>query len=627
MRAVVEAGLFEIFDYEVPIELNAKTIFRVIFDPSSSEDLAIRKTLKEAQAGLQFEAQVSCPVLRLVATAEGQIVLELRLHNSSTTLSGFPVADYLVDGVVWRPLDFAEFEKFSGILGQQEILIGEPLSPAQFSTLVWELDIDVEIDVDQKVIFSAFEAQENHGINKGLLDATLFPYQESGALYALSSTLAGRGVLLADEMGLGKTIQAIYVLTELAERRLSEQRPSLVIVPSSNLANWIREFSKFSPHLPIALHYGSSRAGVLSSLVLADVILTTYDVVSRDIDFLEDVSWGLVVLDEAQNIKNSGAQRSHAVKRLSKSSGLAISGTPIENSLSDLWSIFSFAQPDLLGELEDFRFKFPDSPESASLLSRKIAPFTIRRSVDDVAKDLPEKTQYEVPIFASPAMSADYSNLRGDPAISDLAKLTKLRQVCASASHGKEESPKISRLLGLLEEVFAAKNKALIFASYTDSIDGLVTAIRSSFPFVFIDTLDGRKSPQDRQEVIDEFSAINLPGVLIANPRAAGVGLNIQAANYVFHFTPEWNPAQVAQATARVHRRGQDKPVFVYYFYFKDTVEEYMLEVLDSKRALLRGGLSAFEDGQPNSSEISEALSRYPSANYNLNKKKGGVWK
>jgi SNF2 family DNA or RNA helicase len=212
-------------------------------------------------------------------------------------------------------------------------------------------------------------------------------------------------------------------------------------------------------------------------------------------------------------------------------------------------------------------------------------------------------------------MSVEYSNLGGDPAISDLAKLTKLRQICASPSHGVENSPKILRLLGLLEEVFAAKNKALIFASFTDSIDGLSAAIRSNFPFVFIDTLDGRKTAQQRQEAIDEFSASNLPGVLIANPKAAGVGLNIQAASYVFHFTPEWNPAQVAQATARVHRRGQDKPVFVYYFYFKDTVEEYMLEILASKRALLREGLSAFDEGQLSKSEISEALSRRPSTN------------
>jgi SNF2 family DNA or RNA helicase len=530
-------------------------------------------------------------------------------------LNEFPTLDYVIEQNIWRPLDLAEFEKFRALLKLQEISIGTPLSPEQFTKLVWELDVDVTIEIDQKAIFAAFEAQASLDLDVSLLNATLYPYQQSGAVYALSSALAGRGVLLADEMGLGKTIQAIYVLAALAKQSLSKTSPSLVVVPSSNLANWIREFSKFSPNLPISLHYGPFRAGVLSSLALADVVLTTYDVVTRDIDFLEDQSWGIVVLDEVQNIKNPESLRSQAAKRLVKSSGLAITGTPIENSLADLWSIFSFIQPSLLGELEDFRFEFPDSTQSASLLSQKIAPFTVRRSVADVAKDLPEKSEFETPIFASPSMSVEYSNLGGDPAISDLAKLTKLRQICASPSHGVENSPKILRLLGLLEEVFAAKNKALIFASFTDSIDGLSAAIRSNFPFVFIDTLDGRKTAQQRQEAIDEFSASNLPGVLIANPKAAGVGLNIQAASYVFHFTPEWNPAQVAQATARVHRRGQVKPVFVYYFYFKDTVEEYMLEILASKRALLREGLSAFDEGQLSKSEISEALSRRPSTN------------
>lgn len=615
MRAFVRSGLFEITETERPLFLSAKTIFQVIFEPSSAKDLVLRKALKESQKGLQFEPQVSCPELRLVAGKQGQIVLELGLHNSPIILSEFPRADYIIDGIVWRPLDFEEFKRFELILEQNGFSISTSITPEQFSKLAWELELEILIDVDQKTIFSAFESQVNHGLDEGLLDATLYPYQQSGAMYLLSSTLAGRGTLLADEMGLGKTIQAIYVLAALAKKGLSKTSPSLVIVPSSNMANWIREFRKFSPDLQISLHYGSSRAGVLSSLPIVDVVLTTYDVVTRDIDFLDDITWGLVVIDEAQNIKNPSSQRSNAVKRLAKSSGLAISGTPIENSLADLWSIFSFTQPSLLGDLEDFRYAFPDSTQSASVLSRKIAPYTVRRSVQDVAKDLPEKTEYDLPIFASPAMSSDYSDSRNNPGISDLAKLTKLRQICASANHGTYISPKISRLLGLLEEVFAAKNKALIFASYKDSIDGVLAAIRSNFPYVFIDTLDGRKTSQERQNVIDEFSAINLPGVLIANPKAAGVGLNIQAANYVFHFTPEWNPAQIAQATARAHRRGQEKPVFVYYFYFKDTVEEYMLEVLDSKRALMREGLSAFDESHLSPTELSEALSRFPSTN------------
>jgi SNF2 family DNA or RNA helicase len=322
---------------------------------------------------------------------------------------------------------------------------------------------------------------------------------------------------------------------------------------------------------------------------------------------LNEVVWDVVILDEAQNIKNSSAKRSEAVFSLPKNSSVAITGTPIENSLSDIWSIFRFLEPGLLGDEYAFNSRYPDTHASAVELSKQISPFVIRRRVSEVAGDLPERSDYFVPIFLSEEMNLRYEEIRNDPNLHQLPKMQALRQIAAVPSEYTYSSNKVSRLVDLLEEAFSNRDKAIIFASFTNTIDSLVRVIQTKFPNAFVETLDGRKSPQARQEVIDQFDGVAGASVLIANPRAAGVGLNIQAANYVFHFNPEWNPALIAQASARAYRRGQEKNVFVYYLYYRGTVEEYVLKKLEEKQTLQEAGLQELSD-EPTESQLLEAL-------------------
>ena len=611
MIKVEDGGLHLVTDNSSQ-RLDARTIFVAMFEPTSDEHLRLRHLLTGGDLNLRFEAQVSHPSLRVVKGRSNSVELELGLHNSEFVFKAFPKDAYVIDKMTWRPLDQQQFSKIEGELEAYGVTIGETLTPEAYTKLAWTEALEVEILAEPRAIFASFENQSIEPINPKILTGALFPYQESGSKFALASVKAGRGVLLADEMGLGKTLQAIYVLGELSVRRLPGSPTSLVIVPSSNLANWLNEFAKFAPNIDLKVHYGPDRAGMESSLELGDVLITTYDLVSIDLGFLEEIDWGLVVIDEAQNIKNPLTQRSQAVSSLSKSSGMAITGTPIENSLTDLWGIFNFVEPGQLGTLELFKLSYPDTPAAASLLSQQIAPFTVRRSVDDVADDLPEKIEHEVPIFTSSEMNRLYAEFRGAENTPEIGRLQNLRVLCSLASHGSSESAKLTRLMSLLDEVVAGKHKAIVFTSFTDSINGIVDSIRSTYPHIFVDSLDGRKTAARRQEVIDEFSNYPYSGVLVANPMAAGVGLNIQAANYVFHFTPEWNPASVSQATSRVFRRGQTKPVFVYHLFFKDTVEEYMREVLESKRELFKEGLSAFNEDSLARWDMSEALSRVP---------------
>jgi SNF2 family DNA or RNA helicase len=325
-----------------------------------------------------------------------------------------------------------------------------------------------------------------------------------------------------------------------------------------------------------------------------------------------------VILDEAQLIKNVAAQRSHALKRIPKRIGVAVTGTPIENSLTDMWSIFEFVAPEYLGSLVDFEYDYPDEASAAVALSRRLAPLSIRRTVASVATDLPPRVDVVTPVFASGRLENLYDAVRLDPDLAPLARLTKLRQVCAAPSDADPtwerrltDFPKVDRLIELMESVVFEGAKALVFSSFTESIDQICGALGARFSGLFIRAVDGRKSPSHRQSDIDDFTAATGAAVLVLNPRAAGIGLNIQAASHVFHFTPEWNPAVVSQASARAHRRGQDMPVFIYYLYYVGTVEEVMMDRLDAKRGLQSAGTSMFQEN-PSAGELARVFALSP---------------
>ena len=589
---------------------NVREIFGIVFERSSPEELEAFKKLKEDLPNLDFRPTLSFPVLRVSPDESGLPVLRVRLNSSESELKSLPENDQVIVGDVWFPIDLYARDELVAALSGRGLEINAALSAEDLAWLIWESELSVELTGDIQDISNSLLKSTKSAFRPDNLDATLYDYQKSGAAFIDSMIDKGLGVLLADEMGLGKTIQAIYVIQSMLRKN---RRPVLVIVTAANLANWIREIEKFAPDLAISVHAGSSRAGASQYIKFGDVLITTYQIVLRDVAFMTEIDWSLIVLDEAQNIKNFESKQAKAVCNLSKKSAIAITGTPIENSLSDIWSIFQFLHPALLGTQDEFRDRFPDTNSAADLLSRLIAPFVVRRSVLEVADDLPERTDIFVPVYLSSPMNRAYSEVRDLEELAALPKVQALRQICAVSREHQFDSNKVDRLLELARGAFESGDKAIVFASFTETIDLLARRVAQMSPGIFVETLDGRKSPSERQQIIDVFQEVQGAAVLIANPKAAGVGLNIQAANYVFHFNPEWNPALIAQASARAYRRGQTKKVFVYYLYYKGTVEEYILEKLEQKQGLQDAGLGNLAD-EPSEAQLLDALRLSPEA-------------
>lgn len=563
--------------------------------------------------GLRFESTVAPIAPALRQHADGSIRLSLELATADrATIESWPESDQLIVADRWYALLPGSVDS-RVVLESEGIQLGGPLNVKQVLWLLWHEELDVESFLPDGPLGGFHSAAGGPEFDPQLLKATLYHYQQEGAEFLSQLVEGGVGGLLADEMGLGKTMQAIYLLADAARRGAV---PNLVVLPASLLANWSRELSKFAPWIVALEHSGSQRTGNPARLRDASVVLTTYETASRDRYMLEMVEWNLVVLDEAQAIKNPQTQRSKSVKSFGKKSGLAITGTPIENSLTDIWSLFEFLVPQYLGDFDTFQSSYPDEIGAATSLSRRVAPMVLRRRVESVATDLPDRIDVPSPVYLSDAIVAEYETVRLNEDLHPLARMTLLRQLCASPTFAglpsiAHDFPKFERLLEIVDVVMAEGRKALVFASYKEAIDEIAAALARGYNEAFVATIDGRRAPDDRQRLIDEFTAFDGPGLLVMNPKAAGVGLNIQAANYVIHFTPEWNPATVAQASARAHRRGQERPVFIYYLYYEGTVERYMMGRLDEKRQLQTAGLSMVTE-EPKLSELQEALRLSP---------------
>lgn len=316
------------------------------------------------------------------------------------------------------------------------------------------------------------------------------------------------------------------------------------------------------------------------------MVITSYDTVVRDLSMMKMVKWSAVILDEAQNIKNPGALRTKSVKQIPRKVGLAMTGTPVENRLTDLWSILDFVVPDYLGSLEDFEKKFSNDVDGASDLEPLISPLMLRRMVADVAKDLPERIDIPEVVELTEEEAAEYDRIRQEIAdkygkAATIVSLIKLRQFCAHPALLEESSSgfdagafsKFVRVRELLAEIAANGEKAIVFTSFTEMADRIAGSVEKELG-IFAATLDGRLATEERQPLIDRFSAIEGPAVLILNPKAGGSGLNITAANHVIHYNLEWNPALEDQASARAFRRGQTRPVTVRRLFCAGTVEE-----------------------------------------------------
>ncbi|HOX18560.1 MAG TPA: DEAD/DEAH box helicase, partial [Spirochaetales bacterium] len=420
------------------------------------------------------------------------------------------------------------------------------------------------------------------------LAANLRPYQDRGFRWLAANFAAGFGCLLADDMGLGKTVQAIALMLLLKEGG-QLGRGALVIAPASLLTNWERELARFAPTLRVALHYGAGRRAAKKGPE-PDVLLTTYETFLRDRATLAAREWDLALLDEAHLVKNPDAARSKAVKTLKAARRLALTGTPVENNLAELWSIFDFALPGWLGSLEDFarEFRAPievsRDAEAAARLRRVTAPFILRRLKTDraIAPDLPEKSViaeyaeltaeqaalYKVAVERG--MAAVESAGPGNRSGQVLAMLTALKQISNHPRNWDKESPgdaarsgKSRLLLSLLDSAFEAGERVLVFSQYVEMLEILAPVVRENLG-VEPELLHGGMTKARRDQAVDRFQNGTGPGAFLVSLKAGGVGLNLTAATRVFHYDLWYNPAVENQATDRAFRIGQTKNVFVH---------------------------------------------------------------
>ncbi len=455
------------------------------------------------------------------------------------------------------------------------------------------------------------------------LQAELRPYQQYGLSWLQFLREYGLSGILADDMGLGKTIQALaHLLVEKQAGRT--EHPSLVVAPTSLMVNWAREAARFAPDLRIVTLQGADRQQHFEHIAEYDLVLSTYPLLPRDSDILLNQPWHLLILDEAQNIKNPRSKVAHTARQLQADYRLCLTGTPIENHLGELWSQFHFLMPGLLGDEKRFRQLFRKPIENQGddrrqkQLKQRVAPFILRRDKTQVAQELPEKTEIITDVALSGGQQQLYETVRvamHDKIRREIDKkgiersqiiildaLLKLRQICCDprllkldAAKKVKESAKLERLMELLPEMIREGRRILLFSQFTS----MLALIEKTLAEHAIDYVKLTGQTKDRATPIDQFQSGNVPLFLISL-KAGGAGLNLTAADTVIHYDPWWNPAVERQATDRAHRIGQKNKVFVYKLITQGTVEEKINNLQQKKQALA----DALFDGKQNKAAL-----------------------
>ncbi|MFN7146540.1 MAG: DEAD/DEAH box helicase, partial [Myxococcota bacterium] len=435
--------------------------------------------------------------------------------------------------------------------------------------------------------------------------AELRDYQRAGFAWMARLARWAPGACLADDMGLGKTVQALALLAHRAELG-----PALIVAPTSVGFNWGREAARFAPGLRVRALRGPDRLAMLDGVGPGDVLVTSWDLLPRDIDAIAAVRFATLVLDEAQAMKNATTARAKAAARVDVDFRLALTGTPVENRVSELWSLFRVVAPGLLGSWERFRSRFAlaierdDDQRRSAALARLIRPFLLRRVKSEVAKELPPRTDVRVEVALSreerqlydaarATFAAQIAEESGPPEqrrFKVLAALTRLRQLACHPRLVDPESPmgssKLARLVEIVAELRAEGHRALIFSQFTRQLALVREALAAEG--VALRYLDGETPEARRREEVDAFQRGD-GDVFLISLKAGGTGLTLTAATYVIHLDPWWNPAVEDQATDRAHRIGQTQPVTVYRLVAKGTIEEKILALHGEKRALVEG--------------------------------------
>jgi SNF2 family DNA or RNA helicase len=474
------------------------------------------------------------------------------------------------------------------------------------------------------------EAQSQRCELPSTLQAQLRPYQEDGFQWAMGLAAAGWGGCLADDMGLGKTLQGLAVLLARAGGG-----PALVVAPTSVCGNWVAEARRFAPTLRVSMYGEGEREAVLAGAGPGDAVVVSYTLLQQASEAFAAKRWHTLLADEAQAIKNAAAKRSQAVFEIDADFRLALSGTPVENRLSELWSIMRFANPGLLGPLTRFNERFAAPIErdrdrdAQARLRRVIAPFVLRRVKSQVLRELPPRTELVVAVAPEPAEAAHYEAIRrqavaeasrslaseaaGQARLNVLAQLMRLRRAAcdprlvspASAIPGA----KVQAFANLAAELVANGHKALVFSQFVDFLALLRAALEAAA--IRYQYLDGATPAAERTRRVDAFQG-GEGDLFLISLKAGGFGLNLTAADYVVITDPWWNPAAEDQATGRAHRIGQARPVTVYRLVTRGTVEERIVDLHDEKRALAEGILAGGDAPALPSTDELLALLREP---------------
>ncbi|AJG97643.1 DNA helicase [Clostridium beijerinckii] len=419
-------------------------------------------------------------------------------------------------------------------------------------------------------------------------------YQINGFKWLKTLSEVEFGGILADEMGLGKTIQVIAFL--LSEKN----KKTCIVCPTSLIYNWKDEFLRFAPSLRVVMVHGSQRDKVMEDICEYDVVLTTYGTLRLDIDNYRDIVFDYCIIDEGQSIKNSEAQNSIAVKEIQAKIRFALTGTPIENNLTELWSIFDFIMPGYLYAKEKFEEKFISRrEENLENLKTMIKPFILRRTKKEVMNELPDKIEKTLLVEMTPSQKAVYSNYvkrvktamknNKDGRIEIFSYLTKLREICLDPSLILKDynggSGKIEEVAEIIKNHIDSGGKILLFSQFTSALDRIGDRLNKEKIEFF--HLSGKTSPKNRIKMVKDFNTNEFVNVFLISLKAGGTGLNLTSANLVIHFDPWWNPAVEAQATDRAHRIGQRDVVEVIKLVSKGTIEEKIILLQEDKKQLI----------------------------------------
>ncbi|MBQ0056448.1 MAG: DEAD/DEAH box helicase [Bacteroidales bacterium] len=550
-------------------------------------------TVKGAKSWFELDGELKVSETKILRIAE---LLE-RLHNGNGRFIQIGDTEFIALSDQLRR-QLSQLESMASIQRKK-------IQVSQFSTSAIEGLKEAGVSVEGDKTYTKFidkvmaSANVKFTMPKGL-QADLRDYQKEGVRWMNRLAAWGAGACLADDMGLGKTLQAITLM-------LSRQKegPSLVVVPTSVTHNWRNEIERFAPQLHVLLMNTPlcDRQKMIAEAGKGDVIVTTYGLLVTEEELLCSRKWNMIVLDEAHTIKNKETKMSHAAMQLQGDFRLLLTGTPVQNHLGELWNLFQFSNPGLLGSNAQFQEKFiipiekNEDKERMRQLKRMVTPFILRRTKNEVLDELPEKSEVTINVQLSDEEMGVYENLRrqavtalesGESSpMQTLAEITRLRQAACNArlidGKLKLESSKLTTLLSMLDNLLNNGHRALIFSQFTSHLALVREALdREKIEYLY---LDGSNTAREREKLVNEFQTGSAPLFLISL-KAGGTGLNLTAADYVFHLDPWWNPAIEDQASDRTYRIGQTRPVTIYRLIAQQTIEEKIIRLHATKKSL-----------------------------------------